>query len=45
MDRTLLDKLDITPRSGQELRAVVDGFEQKWERKVRRAIDEVDAHR
>ena len=35
MDRDIQEKLNITPRSHEELRGVLTGFEQKWQNKAR----------
>jgi len=39
MDRFTEDMLNLRPRSREDLRSVVDGFEQKWQAKIRRIHD------
>jgi len=34
MDRFTQDKLNLNPRSGEELRGVITSFELKWQNKV-----------
>ena len=38
MDRFTQDKLNLNPRSDEELRDVLTGFERKWQDKARRHI-------
>lgn len=38
MDRFTQDKLNINPRSDEELRDVLTTFEQKWQNKARRHL-------
>lgn len=38
MDQWTQDKLHLSPRSNEDLRGVVAGFEQKWQKKVMRQI-------
>lgn len=40
MDRTAQQKLNLSPRTEQELHEVYDRFLIKWENKARRAIDD-----
>jgi hypothetical protein len=38
MDRFTQDKLNINPRSNEELRDVLTSFERKWQNKARRHL-------
>jgi hypothetical protein len=38
MDLFTVDKLNLTPRTDEELRGVVTSFEQKWQDKARRQL-------
>jgi len=40
MDQWTQDKLHLNPRSGEALRGVVAGFEQKWQRKAQRHLSD-----
>ena len=36
MDRFTMNKLNLTPRSDEELHSALTGFELKWQNKARR---------
>lgn len=36
MDRFAINKLNLTPRSNEELHSVLDNFELKWRNKAQR---------
>jgi len=38
MDRNLTQKLNLTPRSDEELHSVLTSFELKWQNKARRHL-------
>jgi hypothetical protein len=40
MNRFTTEKLHLTPRSSDELQDMLTNFEQKWQTKARRAIDD-----
>jgi hypothetical protein len=39
MDRFTQHKLNLNPRSDEELRGVVSGFELKWQNKIRSRLE------
>jgi hypothetical protein len=41
MDRTAMEKLNLTPKTETELHAVYDNFLRKWENKVKRTTDRI----
>jgi hypothetical protein len=40
MDRFTQNKLNLNPRSDQELRGVLANFERKWQNKVKHQFDD-----
>ena len=40
MNRFIIDKLNLSPRSEEELHTVLTGFELKWQHKARRQQDD-----
>jgi hypothetical protein len=40
MDRFTQNKLNLTPRSDEELRGVLTSFELKWQNKARRQLND-----
>ena len=38
MDRSVVDELNLNPRTDEELRGVLTGFERKWQDKARRQL-------
>ena len=40
MDKSAIDRLHLTPRSSEELHAVLSGFETKWQNKADRLVEE-----